>query len=107
MHPTVAAQDAANYSVPTESMRILHEEILRNPLHKGLPAEILDAVTRIKFIGSDDPSVAINWRLAESIASLKGFEGAMLNVLLRRKYGIDYPEIVINTYVELPLGGGE
>lgn len=101
------APDDANYSVPTESMRILHEEILQNSLHEGLPAEILDAVTHVKFIGSNDPSIAINWRLAESIASLKGFEGAMLNVLLKRKYGIDYPEIVIDTYVKLLFGNSD
>ncbi|KAE8332299.1 CoA-transferase family III [Aspergillus sergii] len=90
-------QDAAVYSVPRETRNVLHKEILQNHLHKDLPQEILDAVAHIKFIGSHDPSIPINWRLAESIASLKGFEGAMLGVLLKRKYGVDYPDMVIDT----------
>lgn len=87
------------YSVPAEAQRVFLAEILQNPLMKDLPAEIHDAAASIKFVGSDDPSIAINWRFAESIASLKAFEGAMLSVLLQRKYGVKAPEIVIDTYV--------
>lgn len=93
-------EDATDYSVPAETRKVLFEELLQNDLHKDLPQGILDAAARIKFIGSDDPSIPINWRLAESIASLKGFEGAMLSALLKRKYGVDYPNIVIDTYAE-------
>ncbi|KAK4867966.1 hypothetical protein LT330_007625 [Penicillium expansum] len=85
------------YSVPAEAQRVFLAEILQNPLMKDLPAEIHDAAASIKFVGSDDPSIAINWRFAESIASLKAFEGAMLSVLLQRKYGVKAPEIVIDT----------
>lgn len=94
----LSGQDAAHYSVPAETRKILDQEILHNDLHKDLPQGILDAAARIKFVGSVSPSVPINWRLAESVASLKGFEGAILSVLLKQKYGVEYPEIVIDTY---------
>lgn len=87
----------SSYSVPAESRRIFLEEILQNPLVKNLPPEVHSASAKIKFTGSDDPSIAINWKFAESIASLKAFEGAMLGVLLQRKYGVELPEIVIDT----------
>ncbi|KAE8373504.1 CoA-transferase family III [Aspergillus bertholletiae] len=86
-----------SYSVPAESRRIFLEEILQNPLVKSLPPEVYDASAKIKFTGSNDPSISINWKFAESIASLKAFEGAMLSVLLQRKYGVEFPEIVIDT----------
>jgi hypothetical protein len=42
-------------------------------------------------------SIPINWRLAESISALKGLEAAMINVLLKRKYGLPPQEAVIDT----------
>lgn len=93
------AQSDETYSVPAEAQKVFLAGILQNPLMQGLPAEIHNAAAAIKFVGSHDPSIAINWRFAESIASLKAFEGAMLSVLLQRKYGVKAPEIVIDTYV--------
>lgn len=93
------AQRNEAYSVPAEAQKVFLDGILQNSLMKGLPAEIHDAAATIKFVGSHDPSIAINWRFAESIASLKAFEGALLSVLLQRKYGVKAPEIVIDTYV--------
>jgi hypothetical protein len=51
------------------------------------------------FAGNDSVPVHINWRFPESIAAIKGFQAAMLNILLKKKYGIDYQNAVINTYV--------
>jgi hypothetical protein len=42
-------------------------------------------------------SIPINWRLAEYISALKGLEAAMINVLLKRKYGLPPQEAVIDT----------
>ncbi|KAH9478543.1 Acetyl-coenzyme A transferase nodX [Psilocybe cubensis] len=86
-----------SYSVPAESLKLLHEGIIQNPLHAFLPTEIKEASKYIEFIGTDDPSIPINWRFAESISSIKGFQASMLNVLLKKKYGVDYQRVVINT----------
>ncbi|KAF4770695.1 hypothetical protein HAV15_013187 [Penicillium sp. str.  len=94
---TILVQRDEAYSVPAEAQKVFLDGILQNPLMKGLPAEIHDAAAAIKFVGSHDPSIAINWRFAESIASLKALEGALLSVLLQRKYGVKAPEIVIDT----------
>ncbi|KIM36718.1 hypothetical protein M413DRAFT_77989 [Hebeloma cylindrosporum] len=86
------------YSVPRESHILLHDGILSNPLHTPfLPPEIKDAAKSIEFIGSSEPSIPINWRFAESISAIKGFQAAMLNVLLKKKYGVEYQKVVINT----------
>ncbi|KAF8151903.1 CoA-transferase family III domain-containing protein [Pholiota molesta] len=85
------------YSVPREAQNVFLNGIIFNPLHSSAPEEIKEAAQYIEYIGSSSPSIPINWRFAESIAALKGFEGAMLNVLLKKKYGIDYQEIGIHT----------
>lgn len=88
------------YSVPQESHALLHDGILSNPLHTPfLPPEIKDAAKSVEFVGSSDPSIPINWRFAESISAIKGFQAAMLNVLLKKKYGVGYQKVTINTYV--------
>jgi len=94
---------SSTYSVPQESHILLHDGILSNPLHTStLPPEIKDAAKSIEFVGSTNPSMPINWRFAESISAIKGFQAAMLNVLLKRKYasgGVGYQKVVINTCV--------
>jgi hypothetical protein len=87
------------YSIQTETAKILWEGVLRNPLHRNLPNGIEDAARAISFSGSNLPFIPINWRFAESVSALKGFQGAMLNVLLNKKYGIPYQKIHIDTYV--------
>ncbi|KAF8152807.1 hypothetical protein BJ912DRAFT_492081 [Pholiota molesta] len=72
------------YSVPREAQNVFLNGIIFNPLHSSAPEEIKEAAQYIDYIGSSSPSIPINWRFAESIAALKGFEGAMLNVLLKR-----------------------
>lgn len=89
------------YSIPHEAQKLFTEGILKNPLiSKSLPLEALDYGAKVKYVGSDAPSIPINWRFAESISSLKGLEATLLNVLLSRKYGVEPQDVVINTYVE-------
>ncbi|KAH0842473.1 hypothetical protein AYO21_10776 [Fonsecaea monophora] len=85
------------YSVPEECKTLLETGILGTRLQHSLPAECRDLAQHVKFEGSAAPSIAINWRLAESVASLKGFEAVMINALLGRKYQEPPKEIRINT----------
>jgi crotonobetainyl-CoA:carnitine CoA-transferase CaiB-like acyl-CoA transferase len=95
---TFNSSGAAQYSVPAETLKTLQEEILSNPLvAPDLPPEIAEAAAQIKFTGSDSPSLPVNWRLAEAVASLKGLEAAVVNVLLHRKYGLPFQPVTINT----------
>ncbi|TFK19299.1 CAIB/BAIF family enzyme [Coprinopsis marcescibilis] len=85
------------YSVPSESLSLLWDGIVNNPLHSTAPDDLKEAAKAVEFVGTDEPGAPINWRFAESISAIKGFQAAMLNVLLKRKYGIDYQRVVINT----------
>lgn len=89
--------DPSTYSVPQETNRIFHEGILNNRLVPSLPKEIQQAGSLVKFSGNDRPSLPINWKFAESAASLKAFEATMLNILRSRKYGVNLAEVEINT----------
>lgn len=71
--------------------------ILKNPLIPKLPPEIFDAAKSVHFTGNVSPSIPINWRFAESVSALKGFEASMLNVLRKMKYGNEYSKVDINT----------
>jgi hypothetical protein len=88
------------YSVPDEASKVFFEGIINNPLHANTPSEVKEAAKHIEYVGSSEPTLPINWRFAESIAAIKGFQGAMLNVLLKKKYGLPYQKILINTYVD-------
>ncbi|PPQ67240.1 hypothetical protein CVT24_011559 [Panaeolus cyanescens] len=95
--------NTALYSMPEESRLLLHHGILQNPLHSSptlpipLPAEIHDAAKVITFTGGNNPVLPINWRFAESISAIKGFQGAMLNVLMKRRGDVEaYEKIEIN-----------
>jgi hypothetical protein len=86
------------YSVPRESERVLKEGIINNPLiTKDAPEEIGAYAEKVQFEGHDAPVIPINWRFAESVSSLKGFEATMIMALLKRKYGVDIEKVVINT----------
>ncbi|PHH63566.1 hypothetical protein CDD82_1886 [Ophiocordyceps australis] len=85
------------YSVPLEAKKLLLNEILGNPLMPRLPPELNRLASLVAFDGSDLPSIPVNWRWAESMAALKGFEATMVNLLLARKYGIEPVEVKINT----------
>ena len=85
----VTNDTSSTYSIPREARSLLDNGVLKNPLiAPNLPQEIEECAKPIKFKGNDAPSLAINWRFAESISALKGLEAAMVNVLLRRKYNL-------------------
>lgn len=87
-----------SYSVPAEAQKLFAQGILQNPLiQKLLPPEALEASDYVSFEGSDKPRLPINWRFAESISSLKAYEATILNVLLKRKYGVGPVRVNINT----------
>jgi len=86
-----------SYSVPSEAKRLLKEAMLDLPSHKDLPGDCHEIYNLIKFEGDRQPKMPINWRLAESVAVLKGLEAILINILLSRKYGLDPQEVVINT----------
>lgn len=86
------------YSIPEETKKVFRKGILSNPLiAPTLSKEIEECAQRVEFVGTDKPSIPINWRFAESISALKGLEAAMINVLLKRKYGLAPQKAVINT----------
>ena len=89
---------ATQYSIPSETRKLLLDGILANPLiQKYLPAGTAEAADKVSFVGSDAPSLPVNWRFAESISALKGYEATLLNVLLKRKYGVDPVPVTIDT----------
>ena len=64
-----------DYSVPAEARRVLEEGILENPLiRRHLPRGAVKAAQHVAFDGSHEPSLPVNWRLAESISALKAYE---------------------------------
>lgn len=84
--------------MPLQSERLFHDGLIQHPYHKSrLPKEAEEYAKLVRFEGTDKPTIAINWRYAESVASLKGLEAVLINVLLKKKYGIDPVEVVINT----------
>ncbi|KAF9007381.1 CAIB/BAIF family enzyme [Cyathus striatus] len=86
------------YSVQAESRSLLIDGIINNPLHaSSLPDGIREAAKMVEYVGSLLPSIPINLRFAESISAIQGFQSAMLNVLLKKKYGMPYQNILINT----------
>ncbi|KAH7064048.1 alpha-methylacyl-CoA racemase, partial [Paraphoma chrysanthemicola] len=85
------------YSIPNEARRLLFNSIIDDQRQKDLPAELASCASCVSYEGSRLPSIAINWRLAESMAALKGFEAAMINVLVGRKYKSPPLPVVINT----------
>lgn len=88
---------ASNYSVPEEAAQLLLNGVVRNSFHKDLPGYTAELCKYAKFVGNSKPSIPINWRFAESISALKGFEEVMLSNLLGRKYGLDPVDVTINT----------
>ncbi|KAK5051383.1 hypothetical protein LTR84_003035 [Exophiala bonariae] len=86
------------YSVQEESMRLLTTSVLENPKIKSdIPSEALDFAHLIRFSGSPLPSLAINWRFAESVAALKALEACVVSALIKRKYGVKLEGAEINT----------
>lgn len=87
-----------DYSVPEQTKQLLNKGILENPLiASDLPSGTAEAASKISFTGSDLPSIPINWRFAESISALKACEATLVNVLLKKKYGLEPVSITIDT----------
>lgn len=87
-----------HYSVPAEAQKVLDEGIFQNPRLKDLlPKGAPDFASKITFTGNDAPSIPINWRFAESAASLKGLEACVVAELVKRKYGKELSGAKINT----------
>jgi len=88
----------SSYSVPVESEKLLKEALLENPkIAKDIPQEAVEFAQRIRFTGNDLPSIPINWRFAESAASLNAFEACIIAALVKRKYNVDLAGAEINT----------
>ncbi|OAL37329.1 hypothetical protein AYO20_03505 [Fonsecaea nubica] len=88
----------SSYSVPAESRKLLISALLENPkIAKDIPQEAREFASRITFTGTDLPSIPINWRFAESAASLKAFEACIVYALVKRKYNVELTGAEINT----------
>lgn len=84
------------YSVPEECRALLDREIKRK-LSTKFSAESHASIEHITFEGSANPSIPINWRLAESVATLKGLEAVLINIFIGRKYNEGPKDVHINT----------
>ncbi|KAK1222563.1 hypothetical protein PQX77_014577 [Marasmius sp. AFHP31] len=87
----------ATYSVPKEASQLLKDGLVFNELHRSCPPEVQDVYRLVEYRGGDLPSIPINWRFAESIAAIKGFQACMLNVLLVKRFAIEPQKVVIDT----------
>lgn len=86
------------YSKLEQTKEVFLKGILENRLiSKHFPPEAAQCAAEIRFEGSEEPTIPINWRFAESISALKALEATFLNVLLLRKYGVKPPRVTINT----------
>src|SRR5436305_3088434 len=102
-HPN-GANGHVSYSVPREAERVFHEGVLSNDqISVDLPPEVEETARKVTFTGTDWPSIPINWRFAESAAALKALEASVIGVLLERKYGVEAPNVEINTSAALSL----
>ncbi|KIW37097.1 uncharacterized protein PV06_10724 [Exophiala oligosperma] len=90
--------NSSQYSVPHEARKVLEEGIFANTsISHILPTEAKNFAACVRFVGSDKPSIPINWRLAESAAALKGLEACLVATLLKTKYHVDISNATINT----------
>jgi hypothetical protein len=97
---TTNGSHQSRYSVPHQAQLVFEEGILNNPLiAKDLPKDAKELGNKIRFDGSEAPSVPINWRFAESVSALKGLEAVMILSLIRKKYQTEVQEVAINTCV--------
>lgn len=91
------ASTSSSYSVLSESRKLLLHALLDHPkIKKDIPHEAIKFASHIVFHGADLPSIAINWRFAESVASLKALEACMISTLVKRKYDVELSGAQIN-----------
>ncbi|KAH7003081.1 formyl-CoA transferase [Fusarium venenatum] len=87
----------SNYSIITESSRILNEVLLRDP-KLGLPDSFIKAAEKLKFVNENDqPFVLTPLKITESSTALTALVATAANVAAAERYGIDYQEVEINT----------
>jgi len=90
--------NSSPYSVPREARSVFQDGIVNNPLMaSGLPSDAAELAAKVKFIGTDEPSLPINWRFAESVSAMKGLEALMVMALVKKKYGVEVKEAEIDT----------
>lgn len=95
---TTPADTLAAYSIPTECEKLLIDGLLDNPkISKDVPSEARAFASRIRFTGGNLPSIPINWRFAESAATLKAFEACIVSAFVKRKYHVELAGAEINT----------
>lgn len=88
------------YSVVSEAANVLKDGILNHPQTVQHLISGLDKYAdSISFEGSENPSLPVNWRFAESIAALKGLESIYVNAILDKVYGVAPQKVKINTLV--------
>ena len=89
---------SSSYSVPKETSKVFLSKVLGDErISKDLPAAAKEAAKRTTFVGSPEPSLPINWRFAEAVASLKGLEASLVNALIHQKYGTELQNVTIDT----------
>lgn len=92
------ANGTCSYSVPTEARKVFRNGIFDNPLiTPSLPADYEQYAAPVEFTGSDDPSIPIKWRFAESASALKGLEATYINALVHKKFGRPPQKVVVDT----------
>ena len=88
----------ASYDLQAETAQIFKNGILMNPrINRYLPQDVLSSASAIRFSGNPNPSLPLNWRIAESVSALKGLEATLVNVLLHCKYGLPPQSVTIDT----------
>lgn len=89
-----SGQRSKDYSIQDESYRLLSSALLDHPLYsRNLPRRAKEFASRIRFTGSQLPCIPVNWRFAESVATLKALEGMFTNTPLVGKYNVE-PEAI-------------
>ncbi|CAO3618655.1 unnamed protein product [Cunninghamella blakesleeana] len=73
------------YSVPKACEQLFQSAILNNEKIK-LSEEFKKLANKVKFEGTEEPSLPINWRYGEVASVLKAFEGLSMLYLIQNKY---------------------
>ncbi|KAI9307505.1 putative L-carnitine dehydratase [Cunninghamella echinulata] len=85
------------YNLQEECMNLFHSSIINNDKVTYSSDLKQLASTKLRFEGSQQPGIPINWRFAESISVLKAFEGLSILDLVQKKYNTTIDNITINT----------
>ncbi|KAK0387251.1 hypothetical protein NLU13_5564 [Sarocladium strictum] len=95
-HPTHDT-NMSNYSIFTESDRILKHVLLRDPKLQ-FPPSFVAAAEKVKFVGQDDqPFVLTPLKITESSAALNALVAVAASAVAADRYGTPYQDIEVNT----------